>query len=249
MPSAFGIDIGGSGIKGAPVDLETGLLSADRLRIPTPEDSTPDAVAEVCAQIVGEFGITEDTPIGITFPAPIRHGVVPFIANLHQSWEGVHFSDIMEKHIGRGITAVNDADAAGYAEVYYGAAKGVQGTILLTTLGTGIGSAIVVDGHLVPNTELGHLEIDGFDAEKRAAASVRTAEGLSWEEWGVRLTRYYEHVNMLFSPDLFVIGGGVSKNFEKFITHVNVDATFVPAELRNTAGIVGAARLAADGHK
>ncbi|SNU01652.1 polyphosphate glucokinase [Ruaniaceae bacterium KH17] len=248
MPSAFGIDIGGSGIKGAPVDLETGELAAERLRIPTPEKSTPDAVAEVCAQIVREFGITEETPIGIAFPAPIRHGVVAFIANLHQSWKGVNFTEVMSKHIGRPVTAVNDADAAGYAEVYYGAAKGVEGTVIVTTLGTGIGSAIVVDGHLLPNTELGHLEIDGYDAEKRAAASVRTAEDLSFEKWGKRLTRYYGHVNMLFSPDLFVIGGGVSKNFDKFIGYIDVDAAFVPAQLRNQAGIVGAARLAADGH-
>lgn len=248
MPNAFGIDIGGSGIKGAPVDLETGVLVAERLRIPTPEESTPDAVAAVCAQVVKEFGVTDNTPIGITFPAPIRHGVVRFVANLHQSWKGVSFTTVMEEHIGRPVIAVNDADAAGYAEVYYGAAKNVPGVTIVTTLGTGIGSAIVVDGTLVPNTELGHLEIDGHDAERRAAASIRTREELSYKEWGKRLTRYYGHLDMLFSPDLFVIGGGVSKNFDKFIEYIEVDAQFVPALLRNTAGIVGAARLAADGH-
>lgn len=249
MPNAFGIDIGGSGIKGAPVDLETGVLVAERLRIPTPEESTPDAVAKVCAKVVKEFGVDKDTPIGITFPAPIRHGVVRFVANLHQSWKGVNFTKVMEKHIGRPVIAVNDADAAGYAEVFYGAAKDVPGVTIVTTLGTGIGSAIVVDGTLVPNTELGHLEIDGHDAEKRAAASIRTLEELSYKEWGERLTRYYGHLDMLFSPDLFVIGGGVSKNFDKFIEYIEVDAQFVPAILRNTAGIVGAARLAADGYR
>lgn len=248
MPHAFGIDIGGSGIKGAPVDLETGALAADRLRIPTPEHSTPDAVAEVCAEIVDAFKLSEEVPIGITFPAPIRHGVVRFIANLDQSWKGVNFADVMDKHVGRPVVAVNDADAAGYAEVYYGAAKNVPGVTIVTTLGTGIGTAIVVDGRLVPNTELGHLEIDGYDAEKRAAASIRTAEDLSWKKWGARLTRYYGHLDMLFSPDLFVVGGGVSKNYSKFIDYIEVDASFVPAQLRNTAGIVGAARLAADGH-
>lgn len=245
---AFGIDIGGSGIKGAPVDLTAGTLTAERLRIPTPEESTPDAVGDVCAEIVERFAVPADTPIGIAFPAPIRHGMVPFIANLHKSWAGTNFAELMRDKIGRPVVAVNDADAAGYAEVYYGAAKDQPGTVIVTTLGTGIGSAIIVDGHLVPNTELGHLEIDGFDAESRAAASVRTAEELSWKQWGKRLTRYYSHVEMLFSPDLFVIGGGVSKNFDKFAPYIDVTTPLAPAMLRNEAGIVGAARLAADGH-
>lgn len=249
MNLAFGIDIGGSGIKGAPVDLDTGEFIEERLRIPTPEKSTPDAVADICGEIVEKFGVGESVPIGITFPAPIRHGLVPFIANLHESWAGVHVPDLMKRRIGRTVTAMNDADAAGYAEVYYGAAKGKPGTILITTLGTGIGSAIVIDGVLLPNTELGHLEIDGHDAESRAAASARTREDLSWKQWGKRLTKYYSTVEMLFSPDLFVVGGGVSKNFDKFVGYIEVSAPMVPAKLRNTAGIVGAARLAADGHK
>jgi len=246
---AFGIDIGGSGIKGAPVDLTTGTLTAERLRIPTPEKSTPDAVGDVCAQIVEHFQVPSETPIGIAFPAPIRHGVVLFIANLDKSWEGTNFTELMQRKVGRPVVAVNDADAAGYAEVYYGAAKDHPGTVIVTTLGTGIGSAVIVDGHLVPNTELGHLEIDGYDAESRAAASVRTAEDLNWKQWGKRLTRYYSHVEMLFSPDLFVIGGGVSKNFDKFAPYIKVNTPLAPAVLRNEAGIVGAARLAADGHK
>lgn len=245
---AFGIDIGGSGIKGAPVDLDTGEFTADRLRVATPDPSKPDAIAQTVAEIIDHFDVAADVPVGLTFPAPIKHGVVPFIANLHKSWKGVHVPDLMNEKIGRTVVAVNDADAAGYAEVAYGAAKDVSGVVLVTTLGTGIGSALVVDGRLVPNTELGHLEIDGHDAESRAANSAREDEDLSWEKWAKRLQRYYEVVEMLFSPDLIVVGGGVSKKHQKFLPLIDTAAPMVPAELRNTAGIVGAARLAAEGH-
>jgi polyphosphate glucokinase len=241
----FGIDIGGSGIKGAPVDLSTGELVAERLRIPTPSPSRPRAVAETVAELVAGFDIPETTPIGLTFPAPIKHGVVPFIANLHQSWKGVDVPAVMREAIGREVVAVNDADAAGVAEVAFGAARGVPGVVLVTTLGTGIGSALFVDGTLVPNTELGHLEIDGHDAESRAASSAKENEGLGWEDWAARLQRYYETLEMLFSPDLIVVGGGVSKKHEKFLPLLRTTAPVVPAALRNTAGIVGAAHLAA----
>jgi len=241
----FGIDIGGSGIKGAPVDLSTGELVAERLRIPTPSPSRPRAVAETVAELVAGFDVPETTPIGLTFPAPIKHGVVPFIANLDQSWKGVDVPAVMREAIGREVVAVNDADAAGVAEVAFGAARGVPGVVLVTTLGTGIGSALFVDGTLVPNTELGHLEIDGHDAESRAASSAKENEGLSWEDWAARLQRYYETLEMLFSPDLIVVGGGVSKKHEKFLPLLRTTAPVVPAALRNTAGIVGAAHLAA----
>jgi polyphosphate glucokinase len=245
---AFGIDIGGSGIKGAPVDLVTGDLAADRVRFPTPSPSKPDAVAATVAELVGAFDLPPDVPLGLTFPAPIKHGVVPFIANLHKSWKGVDVPALMTEATGRPVIAVNDADAAGVAEVAYGAARAVPGVVLVTTLGTGIGSALVVDGVLVPNTELGHLQIDGDDAEHRASSAVKEREGLSWEAWAERLQRFYETVEMLFSPDLLVVGGGVSKKHEKFLPLLRTQAPIVPAALRNSAGIVGAARLAAAGH-
>ncbi len=242
---AFGIDIGGSGIKGAPVDLSTGTLTADRVRIPTPKKSTPKAVAGVVEELTAGFDLPPEVPVGLTFPAPIKHGVVPFIANLHKSWKGVNVPEIMGTAIGRTVIAVNDADAAGYAEATYGAAKGVEGLVLVVTLGTGIGSALIMDGTLVPNTELGHLEIDGHDAESRAADSAREREDLSWETWAGRLQRYFETVEMLFSPDLIVVGGGVSKKADKFLPLLELQAPIVPAALRNQAGIVGAAALAA----
>ncbi|MPV37479.1 polyphosphate--glucose phosphotransferase [Georgenia subflava] len=245
----FGIDIGGSGIKGAPVDLATGELIGERLRIPTPQPSKPRAVAATVAELVAAFDIPATTPVGLTFPAPIKHGVVPFIANLDESWQGVDVPELMSDATGREVIGVNDADAAGIAEVAFGAAKDVPGVVLVTTLGTGIGSALVVDGTLVPNTELGHLEIDGHDAEDRAASSVKEAEDLSWEEWAGRLQRFYDTVEMLFSPDLLVVGGGVSKKHEKFLPLLRTKAPIVPAGLRNTAGIVGAAHLAAHGYR
>ena len=244
-PVAFGIDIGGSGIKGAPVDLTAGEFAGERLRIPTPEKSTPKAVAAVVEELVGSFDLAADVPIGLTFPAPIKHGVVPFIANLHKSWQGVDVPAVMSEAVGRRVVAVNDADAAGYAEAVYGAAKGVEGVVFVATLGTGIGSVLIVDGTLVPNTELGHLQIDGYDAESRAADSAREREGLSWSKWAKRLQRYFETIEMLFSPDLIVVGGGVSKKSDQFLPLLDLQAPIVPAALRNQAGIVGAAALAA----
>lgn len=242
---ALGIDIGGSGIKGAPVDLETGEFAADRLRIPTPEKSTPGAVCDIIADLVAEFDIDAETPIGIAFPAPLDHGVVRSIANLDESWTGVNLEKLVGERLGRVVYAVNDADAAGFGEVVYGAAKGQDGTVLLATLGTGIGSALIVEGHLVPNTELGHLELDGFDAESRAADSARTREDLDWSHWAARLQRYFAHVEMLLSPDLIVIGGGVSKHHKEFLPLLQLRSEVIPAELRNAAGIIGAGAYAA----
>ena len=242
---AFGIDVGGSGIKGAPVDLRTGKFAADRLRIPTPRGSTPEAVTAVIAELVNSFDLPSSTPVGVAFPAPILHGVVPSIANLDKSWAGVNLDEVVSAALGRHVIGVNDADAAGVGEATYGAAKDVDGVVLVATLGTGIGSALLVDGHLVPNTELGHLEIDGHDAESRAADSARGREELSWEQWAQRLQRYFETIEFLFSPDLIVVGGGVSKHHAEFLPLLNLRAPIIPASLRNAAGIVGAASLAA----
>ncbi len=247
MSTVLGIDVGGSGIKGAPVDLEVGDFAEPRLRIPTPEKSSPKNVAAVIGEIIDNFAETiGDGPVGVSFPAPTRHGVIPFIANLDQGWAGLNAQDYLSDKLGRAVTVVNDADAAGLGEVHFGAAKGVPGVVILTTLGTGIGTAIINDGILLPNTELGHLEIDGFDAEKRAAASVKDKKHMSYKDWATkRLQRYYEVVEMLFTPDLFVVGGGVSKDHVKFFKYLSLETPIVPATLFNRAGIIGAAWQAA----
>lgn len=242
---ACGIDIGGSGVKAALVDLGSGEFIGERIRITTPKPATPEAVAEVCRQLLEQLNVGPEIPVGIAFPAPVIHGVIPFMANLDDSWVGVDVNALMDSVLGRDVVPLNDADAAGLAEIAYGAAKGVEGVVIITTLGTGIGSSVVVDGTLVPNTELGHLEIDGYDAEKRASSGQKTLQDLSWKKWAKRLQRYYGHVEMLFSPDLFVVGGGVSKNHEKFMPLLKLKTPMVPAKLFNTAGIVGAAWYAA----
>ena len=242
---ALGIDVGGSGIKGAPVDLETGQLLAERVRIDTPSPSTPQAVAQVCAEVAATFNLDPEVPVGVAIPAPVNNGHIPFMANLDQSWTGVDANEIMRDIMGRRVTVINDADAAGYAEARYGAARGVKGLVIATTLGTGIGSALIYNGVLIPCSELVHLEIDGYDAEKRAAASIRTVEKLDWPEWSERLQRYYETVEMLFSPSIFVIGGGVSRKHDKFLPLLKLRTPIVPAVLFNGAGIAGAAALAA----
>src|SRR5215213_6269393 len=243
----LGIDIGGSGIKGAPVDLRTGEMITDRLKIATPEKSTPKNVAAVVAEIVEAFAdVIGDGPLGVTIPAVVTHGRTRSAANIDKSWIDAEAEKIFEDHLGRDIMLVNDADAAGMAEVRYGAAKDHPGLVVLTTLGTGIGTAIIYRGVLIPNSELGHIEIDGHDAETRAASSVKEKEGLSYKEWIPRLQKYLERLEALLWPDLIVIGGGISKNSEKFIPKLKLNAEVVPAKLLNTAGIVGAAWLAAD---
>lgn len=248
MSIYLGIDVGGSGIKGAPVDLEAGDFAAPRLRIPTPEKSTPANVAAVIKDIVDEYADQiGDTAVGLAIPAPVVHGKVPFIANLHQKWAGVQADEFLSDKLGRQIVLVNDADAAGLAEVRLGAAKGNDGLIIVTTLGTGIGSAIIYRGILIPNAELGHVELNGFDAEKRAASSIKDKEGISYEEWTKeRLQPYYSHLEMLFSPDLFVVGGGVSKDWNLFGDMLELNCPIIPAQLRNRAGIIGAALAAHD---
>lgn len=246
-PDALGIDIGGSGIKGAPVDLDKGSFTDDRLRIATPEESTPEALCDVVAQIADHFSVKKDLPLGITIPAVVMHGVVQTAANIDKSWIGVDADQLFSDRLGREVHLVNDADAAGVAERYYGAAKGEKGTVVLTTLGTGIGTALIVDGRLVPNTELGHIEVDGHDAETRAAESVRERDDLTVEQWAERLQAYYSRLEALLWPDLFVVGGGVSKQADTFLPLLDLRTPIVPAKLKNKAGIIGAARLAAKG--
>ena len=244
--TAFGIDIGGSGIKGAPVNLKTGEFSGERVRIPTPQPATPAAVAATVAQVVDRFSLRKAVPIGVTFPAIVRHGVAQSAANVDKAWIGTNIEQVLHKATGRRVIAVNDADAAGYAEVRFGAAKDVPGLVLVVTLGTGIGSALINHGRLVPNTELGHLEIDGVDAESRASDAARDREGLDMTAWAARLQRYFGVLEALFSPDLFVVGGGVSKRYAEFLPLLDLRTPIVPAGLRNAAGIVGAACLAAE---
>lgn len=243
---ALGIDIGGTGIKGAPVDLNTGELLAQRTRIPTPERSTPKAVGAVIAELVGSFGLGDEVPVGVAFPGPIKNGVVKFIANLDKSWKGVDLAQVVSDAIGHPASVLNDADAAGYGEALHGAAADEDGVILLLTLGTGIGSALILGETLVPNTEFGHLEMDGDSAEKQASAVARERAELDWDVWATGpLQRYFTMVDMLLSPDLIVVGGGVSKAHEKWMPLLDVSCPVVPAQLRNNAGIVGAAAWAA----
>lgn len=243
----LGIDVGGSGIKGAPVDLDTGELASKRQRIPTPRPATPDAVATVVDQLVDLFAEqTGDAAIGVTVPGVVVRGTVLSAANIDPTWLGVDAAALIREHTGRSVTVLNDADAAGVAELHYGAAKGVMGLIIVTTLGTGIGSALIHDGILIPNSELGHLEMDGQPAEKIAAASIKDIEGLTYEEYIPRLQRYFSMLERLFTPDLIIVGGGISKEADLFLPHLRLRTPIVPAKLRNQAGIIGAARIAAD---
>jgi polyphosphate glucokinase len=241
----FGIDFGGTGIKGAPVDLDDGEFAAERERIRTPSPSTPEAVAEVFVELLSHFPDSRG-PVGVTVPGVVHHGVVHSAANIDEAWIGTDADKLFTDATGRDVHVVNDADAAGLAEARYGAAKGHGGLVILTTLGTGIGSALVYRGVLVPNSELGHLEIDGHDAETRAANSAREREELSMEHWAERLTTYYRTLEMLFSPDLIVVGGGVSKQSDEFLPLIDIDTEIVPATLRNKAGVVGAALYATE---
>lgn len=235
----LGIDIGGSGIKGALVNIRTGELSTERHRIPTPELSTPENVAEVVAEVARHF--QWQGPIGCTFPAIVRHGVVYTAANVHKSWIGIDAVTLFERTTNCPVRVLNDADAAGLAEMVLGAGKHHKGVVIMLTFGTGIGSAIFVEGHLLPNTEFGHLPIRGKDAEHRASAKVRDDEKLSWAQWAGRVNEFLVQMEFFFSPDLFIIGGGVSKKQHKFLHLLKTEAEIVPAQLLNEAGIIGAA--------
>lgn len=235
----LGIDVGGSGIKGAPVDSETGQLLADRIRIKTPKNGEPEPIAEVVKQIAQSFNWSG--PIGIGFPAPIKSGVAMMAANVSEKWVGTNADALFTKVTGCECTLINDADAAGLAEMTFGAGRGQPGTVIMITLGTGIGTAIFHRGHLLPNTEFGHLEVKGEDAEFRASDAARQREELSWKKYAKRLTRYFNELEKLFWPDLFIIGGGISKESEKYLPLLTIDTPIITAQMLNQAGIVGAA--------
>jgi polyphosphate glucokinase len=239
---ALGVDIGGSGIKAAPVDVTTGRLLTKRERIPTPRRSTPAAVAEVVAQLAARFRWSG--AVGCTFPAVVKKGVALSAANVDKSWIGTDVDAVMTKATGCSVTVMNDADAAGVAEMRWGAGVDQDGVVLMITLGTGIGTALFVDGVLVPNTELGHLVIRGKHAEVRASANAREERKLSWVDWAKLVDEYLLYVERLFSPDLFIIGGGVSERADRFVPLLTVHAPVVPAAMGNDAGIAGAAYYA-----
>jgi polyphosphate glucokinase len=240
--AVLGVDVGGTGIKGAPVDLATGTLLQERVRFDTPQPSNVEHVVATVAQVANQFSDVER--VGVTFPGVVVGGVTKTAANVHHSWIDADAAKLFSKAIGRDVTVINDADAAGLAEMRYGAGRGEKGVVVLLTLGTGIGSAIFINGHLLPNTELGHLELDGEDAEKRASELAREREDLTWQQWAPRLQRYLEYLERVLTPDLFIIGGGASNKADKFFTLLEVRTRIVPAELRNNAGIVGAALAA-----
>ncbi len=238
----LGIDVGGSGIKGAPVDTKTGQLIAERIRIKTPEKAEPEPVAQVVAQIAHSF--EWKGPIGIGFPSPIKGGVAMMAANISEKWVGTNADELFTKITGCDCTMANDADAAGMAEMAFGAGRGRVGTVIMVTLGTGIGSAIFYRGKLLPNTEFGHIEIDGYEAEARASDAARQRDDLSWKKYAKRLNRYLKTMEKLFWPDLFIVGGGISKEHDKFLPHLTIDTPVEPAQLLNEAGIIGAALAA-----
>lgn len=249
---AFGVDIGGSGIKAAPVNLEKGEFAEPRLKILTPEHSTPKAVGDIVRQQLEHFEVPADVPVGIAFPAPIKPGKkLDYMANLDQSWIGVDVTEVFSEACGRPVTVVNDADAAGLAEQAYGAAKGQDGLVIATTLGTGIGTALIYNGVLIPNTELGHIQLakGKGDAEKYAASSVREKLDMGYKKWAKRLTKYYSLMELYFSPELFVVGGGVSRVSEKFLPYIDIKTPIVAAKLHNEAGIIGAAYYASTKQK
>lgn len=242
----FGIDVGGSGVKGAIVDLDNGTFVGERIKILTPKPSTPDAVADTCRQIVEQ---TEWTgPVGITIPAIVKQQQARSAANIDKSWIDTDVSELFHRHIGptRDIAVLNDADAAGIAEVAYGNPIARKGSVIFLTFGTGIGSALLINGQLYPNSELGHLNIDGKEAERRASSAVKERKDLSYKEWAKRVDRVLKEYEKLFSPTTFVAGGGISRKHEKWIPRLTCETTVVPAELLNRAGIVGAAMAARD---
>ena len=241
----LGIDVGGTGVKAALVDLATGTLASNRVREKTPQPATPEAVtatvASVVAQVLDGETVPDDLPVGCGLPGVVTEGILRTAANIDKSWEGVSVEGIVGEALGRRVLAINDADAAGLAELAYGAAEGVSGTVLLLTIGTGIGSALFIDGRLVPNTEFGHLEFLGKDAELRVSGAARSRRGLGWKRWAREFDEYLDRLELYFWPDLIILGGGVSKDMAKYEHLLTTRAPVKAAELLNVAGIVGAA--------
>ncbi len=242
---AIGIDIGGTGIKAAIVDIKRGELVSERIRVETPAGGEPEDIAEACKSIIQSLGVSHrNYPVGICFPAVVKHGFTQSAANVSKRWIGLNADELFDKTLNRHTHVINDADAAGLAEVKFGAGRSSHGLTIMTTLGTGIGTALFYNGVLIPNAELGHLEIEGVDYETQAAYSAMERDGLSFEQWAERLQKYYSTLERLLVPDLFIVGGGVSKNHEKFLPLLNLKTEIVPATTKNSAGIIGAASLA-----
>lgn len=241
---AIGIDIGGTGIKAALVDTKVGALLSERLRVETPEGGGAEAIAQTCRDLLDRLPSKTSVPVGICFPAVVRHGYTQSAANVSKEWIGLNADALFESVLGRHVHVLNDADAAGAAEIKFGAGKGAKGLTIMTTLGTGIGTALFYNGVLIPNAELGHIEIDGEDAEFRAAYSAKERENLSFTDWAARLQRYYSTLERLLVPDLFIVGGGISKSHDEFLPLLNLRTPIVPAKTKNSAGIIGAASLA-----
>jgi len=241
---AVGIDIGGTGIKGALVSTKTGELRSERIKLGTPEGGEPEAIAEVVREIAAAVDDKPGRALGICFPAVVKHGITQSAANVSDRWIGLDADELFSNTLNRHVHVINDADAAGVAEVKFGAGRKRSGLTVMTTLGTGIGSALFYNGVLIPNSELGHLEIDGVDYETRASFAAMERDSLSFEEWAERLQVYYSTLEKLFTPDLFIVGGGVSKSHEQFLPLLKLKTEIVPAALQNSAGIIGAAALA-----
>ena len=243
----LGIDIGGTGIKGAIVDTETGDLVTERFRIDTPKPAKPEAVAETIKKIVGHFNWKGK--VGCGFPTPLSHGKCLSGSNLHSSLKNVQIDQLFKNKTGLDFTIINDADAAAEAEMHFGAGKGKQGLVAVITLGTGIGSGLFFNGILIPNTELGHVSYNNEPFEKYAAYSIKKNEDLSYSKWGKRLNKYFRHIDLILSPDLYIIGGGASKKLDKYKDQIEIETPIIPAENKNEAGIIGAAVAVADGVK
>lgn len=241
---AIGIDIGGTGIKAALVDTKKGTLASDRIRIETPEGGEPEAIAEACTRIAEQLDEKGNRAIGICFPAVVKHGHTQSAANVSKRWIGLDAHELFSHSLKRQVHVLNDADAAGVAELNFGAGEGQDGLVIMATLGTGIGTALFYDGKLIPNAELGHLQIDGVDYETRAAYSAMERENLSFEDWAKRLQTYFSHLENLLVPDLIIVGGGISKQSEKFLPLLRLKTPIIPAQTKNSAGIIGAAYLA-----
>ncbi|CAG2531805.1 MULTISPECIES: polyphosphate--glucose phosphotransferase [Maribacter] len=236
----LGIDVGGSGIKGALVNSETGEMISERFRIPTPIPRTPEAMSDVIAQIVAHFDYKGK--VGCGFPTIIKNGICKATGNLDKSWLGVNVEELLEKKTGLDFTVINDADAAGYATMNYGTGKGEKGFVVMITIGTGLGSGAFLDGRLIPNFELGQIPYKKYSKiEKWAAGSAKDREGLSYKKWGKRFNKFLEYVELIVSPDLIILGGGASKDFKEFKSKIKIETRVIPAELQNHAGIIGAA--------
>lgn len=241
---AIGIDIGGTGIKGALVDTKNGELLSSRLKMETPSGGEPEAIADVVGEIVTQLTNRSDRNIGICFPAVVQDGFTTSAANVSKRWIDLDAQSLFSSALHTNVEILNDADAAGFAESVFGAGKGRRGLVIMTTLGTGIGTALIHNGVLVPNSELGHLEIDGADYETKASFAAKERENLSFEQWADRLQKYYSELERLFTPNLFIVGGGISKSHKEFLPLLKLKTPIVPAKLKNSAGIIGAATIA-----